>query len=297
VMTVALVLTVADRRVGAAAMILFLSLSSWIVYNGYEVADSIGRARQHVLLDAFDRLRKMGVDASCVLVDNAPKPPGWHLANYKFLVPTSDFETIDAAPAGCGPLLLSASPQIAARFPGARPVSYENYVPLGLWVVVPHVSAAVRDALATSGLLGPLPVTAAFPTAAYRSSMTLVVRKAITTQLRLLVQLTHTGSGAPWPGSLSFIQPGGIGTVRLIITLEDPAGRAHIAYACPIPRTMLPGDRVGIDCVVPLVPAHARGPVLAPGPYTVRVELDQLGVTKFVAKGDHAATVAVTLRS
>jgi hypothetical protein len=48
---------------------------------------------------------------------------------------------------------------------------------------------------------------------------------------------------------------------------------------------------------VPLVPIHVRGPVLSPGPYTVRVELEQLGVTKFAAKGDRAATLAVTLRS
>jgi hypothetical protein len=297
VMTVALVLMVLDRRVGAAAMILFLSWSSWIVYNGYEVADSVGRARQRVLLEAFDRLRKIGVDASCVEVDNAPKPPGWHLANYKFLLPTSDFQPIDTAPADCGPLLLSASPQVAARFDSARPVSYENYVPLGLWVVVARVPAPVRNRLATSGLLGPVPVTAALPAAAYRSSLTLVARKATTTQLRLAVQLTHAGSGAPWPGSLSYVQPGRIGTVRLVITLDDRAGRARVAYTCPIPRTMLPDDRVYIDCVVPLVPIHVRGPVLSPGPYTVRVELEQLGVTKFAAKGDRAATLAVTLRS
>jgi hypothetical protein len=295
VMTAALILVVIDRRVGAAAMVVFLAWSSWIVYNGYEVRDSIGRAQQHVLVEAVQRLHALGVDTSCVIVDNTPKPSGWHLANYELLVPASDFAI--KPPAHCGPLVLSAAAPVDDRFPGARPVSYENFVALGLWVVVPSVPHPVRDALLSSGLVGPVLVTAALPDAAYHSSIQLAARTTTTRQLRISVRLAHSGSGAPWAGSFSGIQPGRVGTVRLLVTLFDRSGRMLMSAPCNVTRTMLPGDTVKIDCVVPLVPARATAPVLAPGPYTVHVELTQVGVTKFAARGDRVASLAVTLKN
>jgi len=294
VTTVALILVAVDRRVGAAAMIIFFSWSSWTAYEGYAVHDSVGRAKQHVLVEAIARLHAIGVDTSCVALDEPPNPPGWYLANYEFFVPSSSFRAVDPTLPACGPLVLSARASIGAQFAGARPVSYENYVALGIWVDIAQVPQPVRDTLLTSGLLGPTPVTAALPDAAYRSSIRLVARKTTTRDLQVMVHLQHVGSGAPWPGSVSAVQPGHVGLVRLLATLDD-GGRVVSSAVCPVPRTMLPGDETDVVCVVRS--PRSTGPVPSPGAYTVRVELDQIGVTKFTAKGDHAATLAVTLRS
>ena len=70
-----------------------------------------------------------------------------------------------------------------------------------------------------------------------------------------------------------------------------------LSAPCNVTRTMLPGDTLKIDCVVPLVPARAAAPVLAPGSYTVHVELMQVGVTKFAARGDRVASLPVTLKN
>jgi hypothetical protein len=280
VMTVGLVLTALDRRVGAAAMMLFLAWSSWVTYNGYAVHDSAQRAQQRALVTAIHKLREKGVDTSCIVIDTKAPLSGWHLANYRFFVPTSTFALAGETPQRCGPLVLSAAADVDSRYPGARPVAYENHAPIGLWIQ--HPSTAL------DGLFGPVPITAPLPASAYRSNVS--VRPGDTkhhdAQLHITVQ--HTGSGAPWPGSLSSVAPHSQGSVRVDITVTGPSGTVIASSSCPLPHTLFPGDRVNLDCHVPL-------PNAAPGNYTAHVSLEQVGVTTFPAQGDGTATAPVSV--
>jgi hypothetical protein len=170
VTTLVLVVTAINRRAGAAAMILFFAWSSWTVYNGYVVHDSVGRAEQHVITEGIDRLRALGVDASCVIVEE-PLPSMWHINNYQFFEPSSWFPTDGAVHPKCGPLILSNRADVNERYLGARPVSFENYIPLGLWVDGSRTPQPLEVKLIREGLLGPVPITAALPDGSYRSSM------------------------------------------------------------------------------------------------------------------------------
>src|SRR5262249_49938403 len=154
---------------GSALILVLLAVASWSSYNGYAVHQSAQRADQHVLVAAIDRLRAFGVPTSCVIVDNQRSVSGWHVANYQFFVPTSSFALGDTPKAACGPLIVSASPDVTDRFPAARPVSYENHVPIALWVDMTRVPVSRRGVLNTSGLLGPVPLNAPLPDSAYRS--------------------------------------------------------------------------------------------------------------------------------
>ncbi|MDQ1509967.1 MAG: hypothetical protein QOG50_1811 [Actinomycetota bacterium] len=296
VVTAVLIINAIDRRAMAATIVLFLAWSSWVTYNGYAVHDSVGRAQQHVLVEGVDRLRAIGVDTSCVIVDRALSLSEWHLANYEFFVPATTFR-IDAAvgPPKCGPLVLSPSAEVSARLPGAMPVSYENHIPIGLWVIPSRVPQPTRNRLLESGLVGPVPVTAALPDAAYRSSMQLVGREMTSRRLHFLVRLGHVGTGAPWPGSFSTVQPNGVGRVRLLVRLVDRSDNEVLAAHCPVTRTMLPGDTIEVDCVVRVAGSVSAEIEHAPGPYTVKVSMVQEGVTEFPKKGDRVAELHVTL--
>ena len=124
----------------------------------------------------------------------------WHLANYAFFEPASTFSTADVAPSGCGPLIVSSALDVATRFPGARPVSYENDISLALWVVPSRVPAPVRATLVAGGFVGPASVSAPLADAAYRSSIRLTLHAASTQHVHFAVQLTHAGKGSAWPG-------------------------------------------------------------------------------------------------
>jgi hypothetical protein len=292
--TLGLIVVALDRRIGAAAILLFLAWSSWTAFDQYVVPGSVARSEQHVLVAAIDRLRATGVDTSCIVVDN-PLPSKWHLGNDAFLAPTSDFSAATPPDPECGPLVVSGSADVNTRFPGARPVSYENRVPMSLWVIEPAVPQPARDALLTGGLLGPVPVTAALPPTAYRSSIVLTARETTVRNLHFGARVTHRGQGAPWPGSYSLVQPKGVGLVHLSVKLTGPNGLSIATKGCSVPKTMLPGDTVLIDCNVRLTPADTARLGGVDGPFTLQVGLEQLGVAAFSARGDAVATLAVTL--
>ena len=292
--TVALVLVAVDRRLGAAFMLTFLAFSSWTAYNDYAVHDSAGRAAQHVLVEGIERLHALGVDTSCVIRDDATPLSLWHIANYEFFVPASAFPDPTPPAPQCGPLIVSADAHVDSRFPGARPVSFENDIPLGLWVILPRVPEPARVVILQHGLVGPVPVTGALPEAAYRSSIHVVPDAAGRGGLRLHLSVVHVGAGAPWPGSLSAIQPKGVGIVRFIVTVEDTAGQVRYTARCPVPRTMLPSDETTSECVVQFT-SGGRPSELPPGRYSVRVGLIQEGVTAFSTKGDASGVTSVTI--
>jgi hypothetical protein len=294
--TLGLIVCALDRRVGAIAILVFLAWSSWTAFDDYVVPGSTARAQQRVLVAAISRLRAAGVDTSCVVVDTDPPPSKWHLGNDAFLVPTSTFSAAVPPDPDCGPLVVSATADVDTRFPGARPVSYENNVAMGLWVIEPKVAEPVRAAITSSGLLGPVPVTAALPDAAYRSSIVLTAREMTVRNLHFRVELTHVGQGSPWAGSYSVVQPKGVGLVHLSVVLAGPNGLSVATKGCSVPQTMLPGDTLSIDCNVRIAPADTARLQRAAGPFTLGVELEQLGVTKFSEKGDLGATLRVTLR-
>jgi hypothetical protein len=295
--TLGLIVFAIDRRVGAIAILVFLAWSSWTAFDDYVVPGSAARAQQRVLVAAIDRLRAAGVDTSCVVVDtNPPRPSKWHLGNDAFLVPTSTFSTAVPNDPDCGPLVVSSAADVNTRFPGARPVSYENHVALALWVIEPRVAQPARNEISSSGLLGPVPVTGALPDAAYHSSILLTSRAMTVRNLHFGVELTHVGQGSPWPGSYSLVQPKGVGLVHLSVVLAGPNGLSVSTKGCSVPRTMLPGDTLSIDCNVRIAPADTARLQRATGPFTLGVELEQLGVVKFSEKGDLGATLPVTLR-
>ncbi len=292
--TVVLLAVAVDRRLGAACMLVFFAFSSWTAYNDYAVHDSIGRARQHVLVEAIERLRALGVDTSCVLRDNAAPLSLWHIANYEFFVPASAFPDPTPPVSDCGPLIVSADARADISFPGARPVSFENDVPMGLWVILSRVPLPVRLAILEQGLVGPVPVTAALPNAAYRSSITVAAQSMSASQLRLRLGVVHVGAGAPWPGSFSPLQAKGVGLVRFIVTVSDAAANVRFTGRCPVPRTMLPGEATTSECVVKFT-SGGRPSTLPTGRYTVRVGLIQEGVTAFSTKGDTSTVTLVTI--
>jgi hypothetical protein len=295
--TLGLIVFALERRVGAIAILVFLAWSSWTAFDDYVVPGSAARAQQRVLVAAITRLRVAGVDTSCVVVDSDPPSPSkWHLGNDAFLVPTSTFSAVVPPDPDCGPLVVSAKADVNTRFPGARPVSYENNVAMGLWVIEPRVAEPARAEITSSGLLGPVPVTAALPESAYRSSIVLTAREMTVRNLQFRVELTHVGQGSPWPGSYSLVQPKGVGLVHLSVVLAGPNGLSVPTKGCSVPRTMLPGDTLSIDCNVRIAPADTARLKKATGPFTLGVELEQLGVTKFSEKGDLDATLRVDLR-
>jgi hypothetical protein len=185
---------------------------------------------------------------------------------------------------------VSADPRGNVRYAGALPVTYENFAPLGLWVVMPRVPQPVRDEIFAKGLVGPVPLSAPLPGDAYKSSITLDAQDMTTSRLRFKVHLGHAGSGAPWPGSFSALQPKHVGVVRMLVSLGGADGEEIDTAGCAVPRTMFPGDVVDVDCNVHL----ARGAV-APGPYTLRVGLVQQGVAVFSDRGDDVGTLPITI--
>jgi len=290
VTTLVLLFIAFDRRVGAMVLFAALALSSWVAYFDYVLPGSTARASQRVLVEGMQRLHALGVETSCVTLDRASPPVAWNVNNYQFLVPASSFSSADAGDSTCGPLVLSADPDLERRIAGARPVSYEDDVPIALWILTARVPQSVRDTVDRAGLMGPVPLTAGLPGAAYRSSIEVVPQVTTTARLRLLVHLTHVGAGAPWPGSRSTLQHNGVGRVRLLVSLVETSGAKVVSARCPIPRTMLPGDKLDIECEVPI--AHLR---LPSGAYMAHVGLIQEGVTLFSTKGDADAIVPVTL--
>jgi hypothetical protein len=114
-------------------------------------------------------------------------------------------------------------------------------------------------------------------------------------RLHFTVRLSHLGAGAPWPGSYSALQPKKVGLVHILVTLDDSSGSPVVTAVCSLPRTMLPGDKVEVDCNVPVANSATARIERAPGSYTLRVGLEQVGGAKFSDKGDAVATLPVTL--
>ncbi len=165
-----------------------------------------------------------------------------------------------------------------------------------MWLVVNRVPQAAHVAVVDGGFVGPVPVGSPLPDSAYRSSIRLSAREMTAWNVHFGVDLTHTGKGAPWPGSYSLVQPRGVGLVHLSVTLAGPNGVSVATHGCAVPRTLLPGETVHIDCNVRLAPADTARVEKVAGPFVLRVGLDQLGVTSFAARGDAIATLPVTLR-
>jgi hypothetical protein len=289
VTAVVLALWRVDRRAGALVVVAFFSYSSWVVYDG-AVHDSVARADQMTLVDAVTRLGRAHVDTSCVIVDGPQGNAGsnWHIVSYEFRLPKSKFRPGTAPAPECGPLVLSNDPNAPARFPGARAVSFENHVPIALWVILPQVPGDVRDQLSQAGLIEPAP-GAPDPGAGgtYRSTLRLDPRASTTSRLRVRVDVRHLGT-APWPGTFAPLHRAGGGSVALEVELRDPHDRTLVRGTCAVPKTLFPGDELPIDCAMPVS--------VPPGDYVVRVGLAHPeGGGKYAALGDTVAAMPVTL--
>jgi hypothetical protein len=286
VMAAVLLITAWSRTTGAVLMVVLFAWSSWLAYDHYAVPGSVDRAKQRVLVDAIKRLHDDDdVDTSCVALDDPDALSKWHISNYQFFVPHSEFKAADND-ATCGPLVLSTRSDVPTRFPGARPVSFENYVPIGLWVTTSALAPAKKDALDKSGLLGPVPLGAPLPDGAYQSQIAVTPRVTGPT-LHLTGGITHPPGGAPWPGSFSAVMPKGVGVVRAIATVVDANGAVKASTRCPLSRTLLPGESVNLVCDVPIGP-------LAPGRYEARVALVDEGIARFPDKEDTTVSVPFT---
>jgi hypothetical protein len=283
---VALLALALDRRAGAALVLLLLGWSSWVVYNDYAVHDSVARVDDRVLVGAIQRMRDAGVDASCIVGDREPHLISqWHVANYQFFLPASRIATRDVLP-DCGPLVLTRDPAYEARVPAARPVSFENHTPIGLWVDLSRVAPSVRDGLLRRGLVAPTPITAPLPLEAYRSAFVLDPRGSTVTALRLHGSVRHAGQGSPWRGSLSPVSARG--NMRIVVTVTDAGGAVVARGYCRLTRTLFPGEQAPLDCRLPL-------PHVAPGAYGVRVGMEQSGIVGFAARGDPDTRLTVRL--
>jgi hypothetical protein len=278
-----------DRRVGACLVVAFLAYSSWAVYDS-AVSESVTRATQVTLVDAVTRLERAHVDTSCVIVDGPQgnAGSGWHIASYEFRLPKSRFRPFTAPTPACGPLVVSNDPNVPARFPGARPVSYENGVPIALWVMLPRLPSDVREELSQERLFEPDTETQD-PNSTYNSMLRLTARHSTTSRVRVRVDVRHLGT-APWPGTFAPLHRAGGGAVALEVQLSDPDDRVLVRGTCAVPRTIFPGDDVPIDCSMPVS--------VPPGDYVVSVRLSHAnGHATFTAIGNTVATAPITLRA
>jgi hypothetical protein len=159
VMILALVACAYDRRVAAALVIGVFAYSTWSATDRFVVPASRELAEQRALVDSVHQLDALGVDVSCVIVDersNGGRDGSKGLVNdwtfYPFLLPETEFRARDVAGPGCGPLLVSAGTGVRNRFESARPVANEQGVPLRLFVLLDRLPADVRARLSSDPL-------------------------------------------------------------------------------------------------------------------------------------------------
>lgn len=147
----ALAVTVLDRRAGAVVTVVLLAWSSWYAHTDYVLPASRAYERQRVVPETIERLETLGVDASCVVVDESSRrrrPQRQGVVDdqtfYKFLLPETRFEARDVARAGCGPLVVSGGRGVPRRFPGAVLAARERGAFVTLWVVATRLDDDVR---------------------------------------------------------------------------------------------------------------------------------------------------------
>jgi hypothetical protein len=302
-----LLVTAMDRRLGAALLVAFLAFSSWSLYD--DMRDNARAwARSRSLASPIDEVRALGVDADCVVVDQAWTVPLGVVDNYRAFVPDSRFSTSRRPNPNCGPLVLSRGTNVQRRHEGARPLFYPARSGLSLWLVLPRVPEQDRAAVLQSGRVGPSLETGRLPATAYRSDLDVELTSSEGRTLGFRVAITHEGQGGYWPSPRSPFYPAR-GGVRLVARVENSRGQVLRTARAPLPRALLPGDSLELNVQVALPqeqPPRGAGTTTtttttAPGrpagtQLHVEFELEQIGVGPFGERGDDIVTVRVPAR-
>ncbi len=163
--TATLVVAIATRSRRAALVVILsaLMISSVFAYNWAVFPATDARASQHTLADTMQTLRDAGVDLSCVTVDTEPAVDWWSVQNYRLFFADARYEVVAPGATDCGPVVLSADPNLDTRVPGARPIATEHTIPVTLWLMTTRVPSAVWTSLVSLGLVAPATGTTTSP--------------------------------------------------------------------------------------------------------------------------------------
>jgi hypothetical protein len=315
VLTIALVGALLSWRLPVVAIIAVAGLFVWStvdLQSGYFVPGTRARAGQNDIINTLTAAARLpGVSTACVGWDPGPDHAlDYNYYNDRFLIPAQQFQwlTPDQNTPPCGSLMVSADPNLATIYPGARIITSENFVNQSLWAV-PLAGDGTYAALAAAGWLSPpaqgANATVALPPDDLKGAGFLVTPPGDFTitparATDVTVTITHQPGGAPWPNLDALHASSAVFAVRLAVRWYTPEGTAPpgvaalcstnpgspVPVACPnwdLPQTLLPGQQAEIP--IQLTAFDATGRPLAPGTYIVHLGLYQEGVASFTDLG------------
>ncbi|MBK5223924.1 MAG: hypothetical protein JJE52_13845 [Acidimicrobiia bacterium] len=213
---------------------------------------------------------------------------------YPYWSPAIDFDLVDDPIGQSAPPLVVArpgSPELVAG--GARIVALDGRNEQALWAR----PGPTLDALVARGAALPAGFPTALPDAAREATIVRTGRGALEVTsggtTRVEVELTHAGRGSPWPDDGSWPLPG---VVRVGARWYDPASvvvaeSGRTALRAP----MWPGDTSAL--IVELSAVDDDGNPLAPGRYTVSLDLVHEGFSWFHPPGDEPLRLDVEVVS
>jgi hypothetical protein len=143
-------------------------------------------------------------------------------------------------------------------------------------------------------LVVPRGACAQLPADAYRAAIAAKVGGTVhaTSDLqhvRVALDVTHSGAGAPWLGSHAITNDAGCGRVEVQVSVEDDNGQVVTQRTVPTPAGLFPGQSWHLH---PRIVDAKTTAVLAPGHhFRLRVQLVQDGVRKFGGPDGDGVTV------
>jgi hypothetical protein len=258
--------------------------------------DSDGRTGERNILNAVHLIAaRAGPLPGCIAYDLLIER-AWHLSNDQFFLPTMQFHRFNSfGEQPCSDLVISGRGDLDLTYPGARLVSLESFSPTKLWVL----PGARVGRLEAAGMLLPPSFPSQLPDAAFHAAIRVVGLGPGTDTLRygggrqILLAVTHSGSGSPWPTRFGFTS--GKGWVRLaIVWVARSNSLVPVAdTSLDLPRTVFPGETV--DVGLHLMARDVNGVPLPPGDYFVRIGLVQEGFSFFSDKGQHTLDLAISV--
>ena len=290
-----LVAVAALRLPGLAALVLaaaFLATSIQAEAS-YLVPGSRARAEQNVIAGTINLLSSdLEISEPCLGYDPTAAT-SFNFFATSFLLPAQRFEWFDATKGAtpCGPLVISGHRDFAARYPGARIVTFEQDVDEALWAL----PGSTQDQLALAGWLLPAQTPGELPEDARHASLSVVDAAGPTVvaagaSRKIQILATHDHAGAPWPDDGGLGQ--GIYAVRLgaswftpdqLPARADELGQPLEQTDVALTRTVLPGQTATIT--LPLVARAQDGTPLAAGNYKVRIVMLQEQAPAFTDQG------------